>query len=338
MTTIAALRELLNKKPGIDLRKELFKLLEDADASDQAMLVDYANGHISHWPPDYLVTSARITMNPTLGRLVRKVSFQESLGGLLEADHLTEVVILELYRMAFDISMAEQLAACTQFSRVQSLLFGGCRMDGEIFAAFASTHCFPALTSLSLSYNQLDAVGIKALVQAPFFSQLTELNLADNGLTDDAIQPLLECIEDCQLRALSLPKNKLGRDAMARFKDATHLSGLQRLDLSHNPLHDDGVLLFLEATHLSRLQELALKNVSCSTDDTLGALLDVKHFQELKSLDIGHNWSGGQLTSWLPVARSLPALGTLRIEGASLSHDDIYAMQKGAMKGVFVSF
>jgi uncharacterized protein (TIGR02996 family) len=127
-----------------------------------------------------------------------------------------------------DIQRAESLTAVSKsphLSRVLELNLDGARqaqgMDRQsVFVELATATSLGRLVSLGLSWNNLDAVELRALLKSSAFPRLQLLNLRGNGFQDDTIPIFLASSLIAQVPVVLLLDNRFTDAGKQQLREA----------------------------------------------------------------------------------------------------------------------
>ena len=183
----------------------------------------------------------------------------------------------------------------------------------DSIAAFLHNSC--ELEELNLSYNSLQELGIKKVLNGNF-PNLRSLNISNNHITSD-----LKCIADILIDAtnllvLDLSYNTLNANYINRTKASftkliklnvsnsvigdeasakaladllSHTSNLQELDVSHNDLHDKGVEKIFKGLKISTLRKLNISHNKITDQAANYIACFLSRNTNLKELNLNHN-------------------------------------------------
>ena len=161
--------------------------------------------------------------------------------------------------------------------------------SGSLDALSSSLSCLSTLTTLSLSFTQIDKDGAKLLAKGLMISctNLCKLFIDNNNIGDVGAAAIAIVINNChQLQVLDVSSNNI-RDIGARsFSKALQSSeNLCEFNISHNDIKSDGESLLCEA--LEHCVNISSLNFSKLSLDHLPQSL--KSFSYLQKLHISHN-------------------------------------------------
>jgi Ran GTPase-activating protein (RanGAP) involved in mRNA processing and transport len=130
------------------------------------------------------------------------------------------------------------------------------------------------LTSLSLTYCNIDAQGARALFEVLIFSKSTleEINLTGNHLRNEGVTVVLRGLSIAKsLKKIFLTDNQFNDDPdmLEAFKSCMKKNKtLGRYDLKYNNIQEDGVNFFMELleTELKHVYELEFSERGLAKD------------------------------------------------------------------------
>jgi Ran GTPase-activating protein (RanGAP) involved in mRNA processing and transport len=157
--------------------------------------------------------------------------------------------VLGLYNNKLGPDGCEALASSPQLKKLGSLDLRK-NSIGQGIEAFAAQEALPALHTLMLVGNKLDAKGLAALCQR---RGLRTLNLQHTRLEDDAIEVLVEADAFCRdLRELNLRSNhKLTDESAFRLARCESLQHLRELNVNGTKIGRSGIAALRKSPQLA---------------------------------------------------------------------------------------
>jgi uncharacterized protein (TIGR02996 family) len=214
------------------------------------------------------------------------------LGTLLRSERLRGLHALDLSFNSLSNAGVQALLDAGPWPRLRALdLRGNERVSGRGATALAKTRALPALESLGLRDNQLDAPGVWVLMHSTTLPRLTDLGLAGNPFGDRGARalagsPLLPRLL-ARAPVLDLRHTDLGPAGVQDLVAGKHLRPVTALWLDGNQIGDAG-LTALTVAHLPRLRELHLGRNGISDEGAL-ALAGAPLLSRLTLLDLADN-------------------------------------------------
>ena len=188
----STLRTLLLEPPSKGLWERVWEYLERWPEEERLPAIQYAEGHMQHWPDELRSVSADQCLyyiddpqeaSPFL--LGRRVLFQES-------DHLIEAFVSALEDDVYS------------FGHLTELDLSHCSMGDDMLIRMLYSQHFPALRVLILDGNTLGEEGIAILANAPELQDLHTLSLSGNRLDETAAASLAASPYIRKLRTLDV--------------------------------------------------------------------------------------------------------------------------------------
>ncbi|XP_066025377.1 NLR family CARD domain-containing protein 3-like isoform X3 [Pocillopora verrucosa] len=153
-----------------------------------------------------------------------------------------------------------------------------------------------SLTTLDLSYNEIDDDGAAALGECLKYNKsLTTLHLSDNEIGNDGAAALGECLKSNKsLTTLDLSFNKIGDNGAAALVECLKDNkSLTTLYFSDNKIGDDGAAALGECLKYNKSLTTLYLSFNKIGDDSAAALgEDLKYKKSLTTLDLSHNEIG----------------------------------------------
>ena len=180
-----------------------------------------------------------------------------------------------------------------------------------------------SLTTLDLSYNEIDDDGAAALGECLKYNKsLTTLNLSDNEIGNDGAAALVECLKDNKsLTTLDLTFNIIGDNGAAALGECLKYNkSLTTLYFNDNKIGDDGAAALGECLKDNKSLTTLYLGFNNIGDDSAAAMGEyLKYNKSLTTLEWSHNEIGDDgaaaLGECLKYKKSLTTL--------DLSHNEI---------------
>ncbi|MEO1272590.1 MAG: hypothetical protein AAFX99_31245, partial [Myxococcota bacterium] len=171
---------------------------------------------------------------------------------LLRAPQLSGLRSLSLGGLSPSLKLLQMLAA-DELPALRALDLRGCGLTPPLLAALSRGPS--QLHQLNLSFNELQAIDLRLLRQAPWQTTLTALDLSFNDLQDGGAATLAS-IPWSRLGVLKLESNGIRVRGAQDLASSSQFAQLQTLDLSRNPLFVRGSLALGRSSNLDQLREL----------------------------------------------------------------------------------
>jgi uncharacterized protein (TIGR02996 family) len=219
-------------------------------------------------------------------------------GLLAKSPHLKGLAALDLGFNTIDDAGVEALARSPLLPGLTHLsLNDNDRITSAGLTQLATSPFFAGLTALDVSGNDVNDLGVRAVVESPAMGRLQSFRannnpIGDGGLAALAGAPLLARMAKAEHR-LEFRGNMIGPPGAAALAVCPALRHCAALDLSDNYLGDTGVNAVLGSPHLDNLTVLKLaRNVLTDAGVAAGFDLFDKRLGHLQVLDL----SGNRLT------------------------------------------
>lgn len=227
-------------------------------------------------------------------RGVRALSFEECRLGdvglrlFLTCKYLERLRELRLAFSGVSASGVEALADATTMPALVSLDLAHNFLDAASLVHLSRTNVFPHLRRLSLSFGHLGQVALRALADGDLPAQLESLDLQGNhSATDGALAELLACPRWANLRELRLGCTSAGLATLQTLA-SPHLGKLKSLDLNRVRMTNLALKSLLFSNGVPGLESLALGRNNL-TDEAAIALQLAPLARPWRSLHLGHN-------------------------------------------------
>jgi uncharacterized protein (TIGR02996 family) len=173
---------------------------------------------------------------------------------LADSPGLEEVTCLDLSASGMDQNFLEPLLASPHLANLLALRMDNTHAGGSLVGLIAGSTSLPGLERLDLYNDNLGAVGVERLGQAPL--RLSHLGLALNNLGAGGVEALLATPHVPHLRSLDLWGNGVGDRGAERLAASPGVVGLERLSLACNGIGDRGARALAVSPYLAGLTDL----------------------------------------------------------------------------------
>jgi Ran GTPase-activating protein (RanGAP) involved in mRNA processing and transport len=173
----------------------------------------------------------------------------------------SSVVMRELRELDLDGShvhpdVMSELLTPGHMPRLESLNLSRHKLAWEGLSALTSIS--PMLRTLNLSDAELDARGVRALINTPGVESLEQLELACNMLGDEGGEEVVRAPSLARMKHLDLSGNELGDHVVTALAERGAMGHLLTLELTHNEIGDEGASALARSENLAQLELLNL--------------------------------------------------------------------------------
>jgi uncharacterized protein (TIGR02996 family) len=260
----------------------------------------------------------------------------EDLSRLIESPVLSTLRSLTIRDAALGPDGFRRLVSSPHVRNLRALRVPHNSVGNAAITALASCITLPLLEELDLSevrsYGRyaedpiIDVNGIQDLAGWPGLARLHTLSLSGNNIQWRGLRALLQSPHLYGLKHLALRGTALDGDALRAFSRAGQELQLDSLDLGENMLFTDGMRYLAGSPCLRTLKVLTLDRCELNVKD-LSKLTEASFFANLRVLNVSsNNFGRGGLTAMLKAKP--PELHTLAITGSDLGDAGAAALAK----------
>lgn len=231
--SIAEFRSLLNEPPGDALRAKIWEKLPDDPPPE---LIEYIQGHLSHWPPHILRVARRgwwqqVAEDAPLSPMVLCNHTSKELGAESTWPAHRDLTGLTSCQLTIkDQGAWAKLIDSPSLSNLRTLRVRNGQCTDEHAAALADWSGLATLETLQLSFCGLTDVGLDHITSSPHVKNIQHLQIAGNQITKEGIEALASSRTLTSLKALDLRHNVIGEEgarALAESPLAAQLTWVQ---------------------------------------------------------------------------------------------------------------